>query len=175
MSDVRPPAVTRPEPIRFFGTTWVDRGGSYGLRRVAVCAGSLLAAAAGSLALFLGFQGLAVAAVGGFVSTLVVVVFAVAGVIAFRSTWQGFVRRPDRSGDPSAERSLQNLRLIGFLGVLLAWCVRSLVEAPGERLHRAEYERERQQYERRRAVRTGNPAARSGGPGSPAARRRRRR
>ena len=39
----------QPEPIRFFGTTWVDHDGGYGLRRVGVAVGSLAAAVAACL------------------------------------------------------------------------------------------------------------------------------
>lgn len=149
-----------PEPLRFFGTTWVERGGGYALRRAAVAAGSLLAAAAGAFLLLLAYQGLAIAAVGGLVSLLVVVMFAGCSALAFRRTWEGFVRRPEPA-DASVERSMASVRTIGFLGVLLAWFLRCFVEAPGEKLHRAEYDRERELHARRRASRTGNPSARS--------------
>ncbi|MEU8571499.1 hypothetical protein AB0C51_24715 [Streptomyces pathocidini] len=168
MSDAQQPERPQgpqPEPIRFFGTTWVDHGGNYALRRAAVAAGSLLAAAAGALVLRFAYQGLAIAAVSGFVSMLVIVMFAACSAMAFRRAWDGFTRRrdPGSGADASAERSMQSIRMIGFIGVLLAWFFRSLVEAPGEKLHRAEYERERELYERRRATRAGNPAARDAG------------
>lgn len=149
-----------PQPLRFFGTTWVERGPGYALRRVGVALGALAAAATGAFLLRVAYQGLAIAAVGGLVVTLVVVMFAACSALAFRRTWEGFVRRPDGPADASAERSMASIRAVGFLGVLLAWSVRCLVEAPGEKLHRAEYERERELYDRRRATRTGNPAAR---------------
>jgi hypothetical protein len=161
MTDAQQPAGPRPEPIRFFGTTWVGHDGGYALRRVGVAAGSLLAAAAGAFLLRFAFQGLSIAAVSGFVSMLVIVMFAACSAIAFRRTWQGFTRRPEPARDESAERSLQSIRMIGFIGVLLAWFFRSLMEAPGEKLHRSEYERERELYERRRATRTGNPSSRT--------------
>ncbi|MEU7282947.1 hypothetical protein AB0A69_29840 [Streptomyces sp. NPDC045431] len=147
----------RPESLRFFGTTWVDHDGGYGLRRAGVAAGSLAAAVAGALVLRFAYQGLAIADVGGFVNTLVVVMFAVCTAIAFSRTWQGFTRRP---ADPSREDALRSLKAIGFIGSLLAYFVRSLTEAPGEKLLRAEYETARAQYEKRRATRAGNPAAR---------------
>lgn len=149
----------RPEPLRFFGTSWVDRGRDYALRRVGVAAGSLLAAAAGAVVLRLGYDGLDIAAVGGAVSMLVVVVFAVCSAVAFRRTWEAFVR-PGDDADPGVERSLSSIRAVGFIGVLLAWFCRSLVEAPGEGLHRAAYELRLEQHRRRRASRTGNPASR---------------
>ncbi|MFI6288725.1 hypothetical protein ACIBCM_28935 [Streptomyces sp. NPDC051018] len=149
----------RPEPIRFFGTTWVDHDGGYGLRRAGVAAGSLAAAVAGCLALRFGYEGLVIAEIGGFLNTMVIVMFAVCSAIAFRKTWEGFGRRPTGAATPDALRSL---RAIGFVGVLLAWFFRSLAEAPGEKLHREEYEKARAQYEKRRNSRTGNPAARKG-------------
>ncbi|MEU8531240.1 hypothetical protein AB0C77_37560 [Streptomyces sp. NPDC048629] len=151
------PAGPQPEEIRFFGTTWVGHDGHYGLRRVAVAVGSLLAAAAGCLVLRFAYQGLEIAEVGGFVNILVVVMFAICSAIAFRKTWEGFSRRP---ADPAREESLRSLKAIGFIGSLLAYFFRSLTEAPGEQLHRTEYETARAQYEKRRASRAGNPSAR---------------
>ncbi|MCS0639666.1 hypothetical protein NX801_29320 [Streptomyces sp. LP05-1] len=143
--------------MRFFGTTWVDHGGGYGARRAGVAVGSLLAAAAGAFVLRFAYQGLSIAQVGGFVNVLVVAVFAVCSAIAFRKTWEGFVRRP---ADPAREDALRSLKTIGFIGSLLAYFLRSLTEAPGEKLHRAEYEAARARHEKRRATRAGNPAAR---------------
>jgi hypothetical protein len=147
-----------PEPIRFFGTTWVHHDGGYGLRRAGVAAGSLITAFAAALLLRLSYQGLAVAEVGSFVNVLVVVMFAVCSAIAFRKTWEGFSRRPD--GSP-AEDSLRSLKAIGFIGSLIAYALRCFAEAPGEKLRRAEYESALRQYEKRRGTRSGNPAARS--------------
>src|SRR5689334_16561528 len=95
----------RPEPIRFFGTTWVDRDGGYALRRLAAAAGSLAAAAVGALLLGLGYEGLATARVSPFVSLLVVVMFAACSALAFQRTWSGFVRRPGAVANPAVERS----------------------------------------------------------------------
>ncbi|MBT2443468.1 hypothetical protein J7E93_25915 [Streptomyces sp. ISL-36] len=151
------PVGPRPEEIRFFGTTWVDHSGHYALRRVGLAAGALAAAAAGCFVLRFGYQGLEIAQVGGFVNLLVVVMFAICSAIAFRKTWEGFVRRPD---DPAREDSLRSLKMIGFVGSLLAYFFRCLVEAPGEKLRRAEYETARTRHEKRRGSRAGNPAAR---------------
>ncbi|URM90251.1 hypothetical protein LUW75_09900 [Streptomyces sp. MRC013] len=147
----------RPEPLRFFGTTWVGHDGGYALRRAGVAAGSLAAAAAGAFVLRLAYEGLALARLGGFADGLVVVMFAVCTAVAFQRTWAGFDRRP---ADPAREDALRGLKAIGFLGSLLAYFVRSLFEAPGEKLVRAEYEAARARYEKRRTTRTGNPAAR---------------
>ncbi|HEX5567167.1 MAG TPA: hypothetical protein VFY14_09660, partial [Streptomyces sp.] len=47
--------------------------------------------------------------------------------------------------------SMRPVKLVGFLGVLLAYAVRSLVEAPGEKRLRAEYDRAVERHERRAA------------------------
>ncbi|MYT99221.1 MULTISPECIES: hypothetical protein [unclassified Streptomyces] len=151
------PPGPQPEPIRFFGTTWVDHDGGYGLRRAGVAAGSLAAAVGSCLVLRFAYQGLAIAEVDSIVGMLVIVMFAVCSAIAFRKTWESFGARPK---DPAREDSLRGLKSIGFIGSLLAYFFRSLIEAPGEKLHRAEYESARTQFEKRRATRTGNPAAR---------------
>ncbi|MGW2015362.1 hypothetical protein [Streptomyces sp. NPDC001927] len=151
------PAGPQPEEIRFFGTTWVEHDGQYGLRRAGVALGALVAAAAGCFVLRFAYQGLEIAEVGGFVNMLVVLMFAICSAIAFRKTWEGFVRRP---ADPAREDSLRSLKMIGFIGSLLAYFFRCFIEAPGEKLRRTEYETARKQYEKRRGTRTGNPAAR---------------
>ncbi|GAA3160520.1 MULTISPECIES: hypothetical protein [Streptomyces] len=148
-----------PEPIRFFGTCWLHHDRGYALRRIAVAAGSLVAALAGAVVLRFAFQGLAIGEVGPLVTVLVIAGFAVCSALAFRRTWDGFVRRPDPSAASAGDRSAQSLLLIGFLGSLLAYFCRSLIEAPGEKLHRAEYAAARSRHERRRTARTGNPAA----------------
>ncbi|MFE4454344.1 hypothetical protein [Streptomyces sp. NPDC056796] len=152
----------RPEPLRFFGTTWVDHDGGYGLRRAAATAGSLVAAVVACLVLRFAYQGLEIAEVGGLVGMLVVLMFAVCSAIAFRKTWEGFTRRP---ADPAHEDRLRGLKSIGFIGSLLAYFIRSFQEAPGEKLRRTEYETALAQYTKRRSARTGNPAARKGAKG----------
>ncbi|MFI7387384.1 EamA/RhaT family transporter [Streptomyces sp. NPDC049813] len=149
----------RPEEIRFFGTSWVDHGGGYALRRAAVGVGALLAAVAGCFVLRFAYQGLAIADVGSFVNVLVVVMFAVCSAFAFNRTWSGFSRRPD----PERQASLRGFLTIGFVGVLVAHALRCLTEAPGEKLRRQEYETARDQYERRTTRRARNPAKKSGG------------
>ncbi|GHF63459.1 membrane protein [Streptomyces mashuensis] len=152
----------RPEPIRFFGTTWLHHDGGYALRRAGVAAGALVAAAAGAFVLRLGYQGLTIAQVGGVVNALVVVGFAICSALAFRRTWEGFGRRREATSeaDAAAERSMHSLMMIGFIGTLLAYFFRCFAEAPGEGLHRREYEEAVARHQRRRAARTGNPAAR---------------
>ncbi|MEU0109538.1 EamA/RhaT family transporter [Streptomyces sp. NPDC006251] len=148
------PTGPRPEPLRFFGTTWLHHDNGYTTRRIAVSAGSLTAAAVSCLVLRLAYQGLQIAAIGTFVTLLMTVMFAICSAMAFRHTWDGFTRRPD----PDRQASLRGLLTIGFVGSLLAYFVRSLTEAPGEKLHRAEYEEARRQHEKRTTRRTGNPS-----------------
>jgi hypothetical protein len=148
------PAGPQPEPLRFFGTTWVEHDGGYTARRIGVAVGSLAAAVASCLVLRFAYQGLAIADVGTFVTLLVVVMFAVCSALAFRHTHDGFTKRPD----PDRQASLRGLLAIGFVGSLLAYFFRSLTEAPGENLHREEYETARAQHTRRNTRRTGNPS-----------------
>ncbi|MEU2288866.1 EamA/RhaT family transporter [Streptomyces sp. NPDC013178] len=148
------PTGPRPEPLRFFGTAWVHHDHGYIARRIAVAAGSLAAAAVSCLVLRFAYEGLAIADIGSFVTLLVVVMFAICSALAFRHTWDSFAKRPD----PDRQASLRGLLAIGFVGSLLAYFFRSLTEAPGEKLHREEYEAAREQYERRTARRTRNPS-----------------
>jgi hypothetical protein len=144
----------RPEPLRFFGTTWVNHDDGYTARRIGVAVGSLAAAAASCLVLRFAYQGLQIADSGALVTLLVVVMFAVCSALAFRNTWDGFGKRPD----PERQASLRGLLAIGFVGSLLAYFFRSLTEAPGEKLHRQEYEQAREQHARRTTRRSGNPS-----------------
>lgn len=146
----------RPEPLRFFGTTWVEHGRGYTARRVGAAVGSLAAAVASCFVLRFAYQGLQIADVGSFVTLLMVVMFAICSALAFRHTWDSFTRRPD----PARQASLRGLLAIGFVGSLLAYFFRSLTEAPGEKLHRQEYETARAQYDKRVTRRSGNPRKR---------------
>ncbi|AXE78604.1 hypothetical protein [Streptomyces atratus] len=147
----------QPEPLLFFGTTWVDHDRGYGLRRAGAAVGSLAAAVAACFVLRFAFQGLEIADVGNLVGILVVLMFAICSAIAFRKTWQGFGRRPT---DPAREANLRGLKTIGFVGSLIAYFLRTFKEAPGEQLRRTEYETALARYAKRRSARTGNPAAR---------------
>ena len=144
----------RPEPLRFFGTTWVEHDDGYTARRLGVTVGALAATAGSCLVLRFAYQGLAIADVGGFVTLLVVAMFAICSALAFRTTWENFAKRPD----PERQARLRGLLTIGFVGSLLAYLFRSLTEAPGEKLHREEYDTARAKYERRATRRTGNPS-----------------
>ncbi|WSF37261.1 hypothetical protein OG625_21850 [Streptomyces sp. NBC_01351] len=151
------PAGPEPEAIRFFGTTWVNHDRGYALRRVGVAIGSLAGAVSAAYLLRFAYEGLEIGNVGPFLSISVVVLFAIASSIAFAKTWESFSRRPAPSSD---EAALKGLKAIGFIGSLIAYFLRALFEAPGEKLRRAEYERAKTEFERRRSSRTGNPAAR---------------
>lgn len=144
----------RPEPLRFFGTSWVNHDDGYAARRAGVAVGSLLAAAAACFVLRFAYEGLQIAGSGAFVTLLVVVMFAVCSALAFRHTWDGFTKRPD----PERQASLRGLLAIGFIGSLVAYFFRSLTEAPGETLHRQEYEEARKRHERKAGRRSGNPS-----------------
>ncbi|MEU7422555.1 EamA/RhaT family transporter [Streptomyces sp. NPDC040750] len=144
----------RPEPLRFFGTSWVHHDNGYGARRAGVALGSLVAAAVACLVLRFAYQGIRIAGSGAFVTVLVIAMFAICSALAFRNTWEGFGKRHD----PERQASLRGLLAIGFVGSLLAYFFRALTEAPGERLHRQEYENAREAYERRTTRRTGDPS-----------------
>lgn len=150
-----------PEPIRFYGTTWVDRSAGYLPRRIGLTLAAFLGTALGWVLLVLAYQGLEMATVGTVLNVLVVGAFLACVVLAFVTTWSGFVRPRQTSGEDGAERSMHSVKGIGFVGVLLAYGLRSLAEAPGEKQRRAEYEAAVRQYERRRTARTGNPAMRA--------------
>ncbi|MEV0850507.1 EamA/RhaT family transporter [Streptomyces sp. NPDC049954] len=140
-----------PEPIRFFGTTWLHHDGGYAWRRVAVAAGSLLGAVAGAYVLRLAYDGVRLSEAGGFVTVLLAGMFALCTVLAFVRTWESYGTRPD----PATQQSLRGLLAIGFVGRLVAHFLRCLSEAPGEGLHRAEYEKARARYARRTGDRAG--------------------
>ncbi|MFI8854755.1 hypothetical protein ACIGW3_31745 [Streptomyces sp. NPDC053499] len=148
-----------PEPLRFYGTTWVDHSQGYALRRAALGIGAVLAAIAGAFVLRFAYQGVVLADIGKWASILLVAAFAVCSALAFSRTLTHYGRRPTER-EEAAESSMRSVRVVGFIGVLLAYAVRSCVEAPGEKLHRAEYEEALARHERQRSARTGNPAAR---------------
>ncbi|WP_327354281.1 EamA/RhaT family transporter [Streptomyces sp. NBC_01304] len=150
------PAGPQPDPIPMVGTTWVDHDNGYALRRAALGLCALLGAAGGAFLLKLAYEGLDIAQVGSFISLLVVVVFSACSAVALRRTWESFSTRPD----PDRQAQLRTVTAIGFIGALLAYFLRSFMEAPGEKLRRTEYETALAQYERRSARRAGNPASR---------------
>ncbi|WP_181786871.1 hypothetical protein [Streptomyces phytophilus] len=161
MSDNQQPesadGAPRPEPLRFFGTTWVDRSGGYWARRTGLAVLALALAGGGAFVLALSYNGLQLADSGGLIQLLMIVAFAVCSSLAFTRTLNGF-SRPHEPGP--GDGSFRPIRVIGFVGVLLAYTVRSFVEAPGEGLLRTDYEYRLDQHARRRSSRTGNPAKR---------------
>ncbi|WP_030232048.1 hypothetical protein [Streptomyces sp. NRRL S-350] len=159
-----PAGAPEPEPIRWFGTSWLNRDDGYWLRRVAVSAGSLVAAVAVVLVLRFGVEGIALSDNGTFLNALLTAAIAVCSMMSVRRTWKVLTEGKDRlTGWMAEDKSLGAVWLIGGAGSLLAYFARSLVEAPGEALHRASYERAVAQYEKRRASRSGRPAAKAPG------------
>jgi hypothetical protein len=144
----------RPETLRFFGTSWVNHDDGYTARRIGVAVGSLAAAVVSCLVLRLAYEGVQLADTGSFVTVLVVAMFAICSALAFRNTWESFGKRPD----PERQASLRGLLAIGFVGSLLAYFFRSLTEAPGEKLHRTEYDTAVQEHQHRTTRRSGNPS-----------------
>lgn len=144
----------RPEPLRFFGTTWVHHDHGYAARRAGVAVGSLAAAVVSCLVLRFAYEGIRIAGTGSFVTVLIIAMFAICSALAFRNTWEGFGKRHD----PQRQASLRGLLAIGFVGSLLAYFFRSLTEAPGEKLHRVEYETALEDHAKRTTRRSGNPS-----------------
>ncbi|UED88514.1 hypothetical protein K4G22_16780 [Streptomyces profundus] len=151
----------RPEPIRFYGTSWVDRSRGYRLRRAVLTLGSTALTVAGALVLIVGYSGLTGVETPGWLGVLVVIAFAICTVLAFTRQWLRFTKPQLDSGvDDSAFRSIN---VVGFIGVLFAYSLRSTVEAPGERLLRAEYEAALERHRKLVGKRSGNPARRRRG------------
>ncbi|RKN42914.1 hypothetical protein [Streptomyces hoynatensis] len=148
----------RPEPLRFYGTSWVDHSRHYGLRRAALTAGAALLTLAGVLVLWLGYVGLVGTGSGGWLGTLVVLAFVLCTALAFTRAWSGYVRAQPADGPD--ESQFRTIKVVGFVGLLLAYTLRSLAEAPGERLRRADYEAAVERHKRRTVRRSGNPARR---------------
>ncbi|RKE19729.1 hypothetical protein [Streptomyces sp. TLI_171] len=142
-----------PAPIRFFGTTWVRRGRAYWLRRVLVPIGALAAAAAGALALRLGVSGVRLSDAAP-LSVLLMLAIGVCNALAGLRNWKILTEgKESLSGWMAEEKSLAGVWLIGFVGALVAYFARSLVEAPGEGLKRAVHDQETATWHRRRTAR----------------------
>ncbi|MFD8599100.1 hypothetical protein ACFV1L_29260 [Kitasatospora sp. NPDC059646] len=142
-----------PEPIRFFGTTWVDRGAAYWLRRVLVSLGALAATAAGALLLRLGVSGVRLSD-AAWLSLLLMLAIGVCTALAGLRTWKILTEgRTSLTGWMAEDRSLAGVWLIGSVGALAAYFLRSLVEAPGEGLRRAVHDQRTATWQRRRAAR----------------------
>ncbi|WP_051942773.1 hypothetical protein [Streptacidiphilus rugosus] len=158
-----------PESIRWFGTTWVDRGRDYWLRRLAVSVGALVAAVAGAFVMRLAVQGVLIAKTGAFVELLLILAIAVCSCVAAIRTWtvlgQG---KESLSGWMKDEKSIGVMLIVGFVGSLVAYFVRSLMEAPGEGVARTRYELATAAHARRKAA-----PKQAAGPKAKAGRRRR--
>ncbi|MDH6124425.1 hypothetical protein [Kitasatospora sp. GP82] len=147
-----------PEAIRWFGTSWVERGGDYRVRRVLVPVGALVCAAAGALLLRFAVAGVKISESGGFVYGLLIAAIAVCSCLAALRNWRLLTQgRESLTGWMAEDKSLGAVWLIGAVGALVAYFLRSLVEAPGEGLKRAVYDQARMQYERRKADRSRRP------------------
>ncbi|BFV58614.1 hypothetical protein KCMC57_up37180 [Kitasatospora sp. CMC57] len=143
-----------PEPIRWFGTGWLERGSGYWVRRVAVPLGALVAVAAGALLLRFAVAGVEDSSAGGFVHGLLVAAIGLCSLLSGLRTWKLLSEGRDAlTGWMTEEKSLGAVWLIGFAGALFAYFLRSLAEAPGEAVKRAEYGRAVAAFERRRSGR----------------------
>ncbi|MFD5316991.1 hypothetical protein [Streptomyces sp. NPDC127098] len=149
-----------PEPIRFYGTRWVDRSRGYAPRRVLLTAAAALLTVAGALALWILYAGVA-AGSPTWLSSLVLLALLLCTAIAFTRAWAGYTR--PRRVDAVDESAFRSITFVGFVGVLLAYALRSLVEAPGEGLLRADHEAALERHRRLTVKRSGNPARRGQG------------
>ncbi|WP_103500661.1 MULTISPECIES: hypothetical protein [Streptomyces] len=145
----------KPEPIRFYGTSWVDHSRMYTLRRFGLGLAAVSLAALGILVLRLAYSGLYIADSAAWLTMLLVVAFAICSSVAFTRTWSSY-KRPV----PGDEHAFRSIKAIGFIGILLAYGIRSGMEAPGEGLRRAHYDEATDLYRRRTSKRSGNPARR---------------
>jgi hypothetical protein len=151
----------RPDPIRFFGTSWVERGTGYWLRRAAVGTGALVAACAGALVMRFGVQGVFMAGVGRGVELMLVVGVMVCTTLAALRSWNVLSRgRSSLSGWMADDRSVLPMVAVGFVGMLVAYFLRNLVEAPGEGEKRLRYELATAAHARRRTPATAGGGAR---------------
>ncbi|WP_052432642.1 hypothetical protein [Streptacidiphilus carbonis] len=161
MSEKAERPAPQPDPIRFFGTGWVTHDTGYWLRRVGVSLGALVAACAGALLLRLAVQGVFVSEAGSLVNALLVVAVAICTCVSAIRTWALLSKgRASLSGWMADEKSVGPMLLIGFVGMLAAYFLRSLLEAPGEAEKRSRYELAVAAHARRRT-----PAAAGGGGG----------
>jgi hypothetical protein len=152
VSDTAELSAPAPESIRFFGTGWVAHDTGYWLRRAGVSAGALLAAGAGALLMRLGVQGVFVSGAGSLIDLMLVVAVAVCTCVAAIRTWKLLGSGSAAlTGWMADDRSVGPMLLIGFVGALVAYFLRSLLEAPGEGEKRARYELAVAAHARRRA------------------------
>lgn len=162
----KPVGAPEPEPIRWFGTSWVGRGSDYWTRRVVVPVGALLATAAVALVLRLAVDGVRLSDNGGFVNGLLLAALAICSCLSGLRNWTLLTEGRDQlTGWMAEEKSLGAVWIIGGAGALFAYFLRSLTEAPGEAVKRAGYERATAAHGRRQAGRSGRPDAKAPGRG----------
>lgn len=153
----------RPEPIRWFGTSWVERGAGYWARRVLVPLGALAAAAAGALLLRFAVAGVTMSEAGGFVNILLLGAIAICSCLAAVRTWKVLTEgRDSLTGWMAEDKSLGAVWIIGGVGALVAYFFRSLVEAPGEGVRRAAHDQAVARHLRRRDGGAGRPSGKPG-------------
>ncbi|SEL42148.1 hypothetical protein [Streptacidiphilus jiangxiensis] len=146
MSEGNPSATSSVEApsLRWFGTTWVDRGPDYWLRRVAVSVGALVAAVAGGFLMRLAVQGVIIAKTGSFIEIVLILAIAVCSCVGALRTWNVLTQgKESLSGWMADDKSISVMLIVGFVGFvgsLVAYFLRSLVEAPGEGVARTRYE-----------------------------------
>ncbi|MFI6446282.1 hypothetical protein [Kitasatospora sp. NPDC050543] len=163
----RPAGAPQPQDVRFFGTSWVERGSGYRLRRALVPIGALAAAVAGAFLLRFAVTGVQLSDAGGLVNGLLIGAIGICSCLAALRTWKLLSEGRDALGGWMAEDgSLGAVWLIGGVGTLLAYFLRSLTEAPGEAVERRRYEKSLAQYERRQAERSRRPDGRPSGRGA---------
>ncbi|WP_406199869.1 hypothetical protein OH807_18050 [Kitasatospora sp. NBC_01560] len=161
-----PAGAPEPEPIRWFGTSWVARGGDYWTRRILVPIGALIATAAGAFLVRLAVDGVRLSDNGGFVNGLLLAAIAICSCLSGLRNWKLLTEgRDELTGWMAEDKSLGVVWIVGGVGALFAYFLRSLTEAPGEAVKRAGYERAAAAYGRRRAVRSGRPDTRAPGRG----------
>lgn len=161
VTDERPTPAAAPEPIRFFGTSWVARGADYWVRRVVVSLGAMLTVALGALVLRFAVSGVQLSKAGGFVNGLLLAAIAVCSCLAALRNWKILADgRDSLDGWMAEDKSLGAVWLIGCVGAAAAYFFRSLVEAPGEAVKRAAWERETARLVKRQASRDGRPGKR---------------
>jgi hypothetical protein len=135
-----------PDPIRFFGTGWVTHDTAYWLRRAdAACAGAEL--------MRLAVEGVAVSKGGSLINVLLVGAIVICTAIAAVRTWGLLSKgRDSLTGWMADEKSVGPMLMIGFVGALVAYFLRSLVEAPGEAEKRSRYDLAQAAFARRRTA-----------------------
>ncbi|MEO3753334.1 hypothetical protein [Streptomyces sp. B6B3] len=158
--EVAPENAPRPASIRFYGTSWVERSGGYLPRRVGLGLVALLLAAGAAGLLTFVYAGLSGSGTAGWLRALVVLALAMCTAMAFLRTWGGYTR--PRGGAEVDESAFRSIKVVGCVGVFLAYALRTAVEAPGERLRRQEYDAAVERHRRLVAKRSRNPSRRGG-------------